>query len=137
MNDVDELDNEGIDYNDNTLGDNEDNAIADEGMVTVVIGRGKDRRKIKRVTRCMLHPLISSDVFTVGREKMRQKDLPALQLRRRKRQQREQKALHDNLYVFLQGLGNDFNDVLTKLDSGLLLPAKQRHTIAAQFNMFL
>ena len=43
-------------------------------------------------------------------------NLPAIRLRRKDREIRESKALHDNLYVFMEDLGGDFMAVFDYAD---------------------
>ena len=52
----------------------------------------------------------------VGKQKLMDMNLPAIRLRRKDREIRESKALHDNLYMFMEDLGGDFAVVFDYAD---------------------
>ena len=136
---VDQLEDDDLD----AKGDDNNNANQTTGQVassetprTITIGTGSNSRKVLRVVRRHLHELASKDAFLAGEIKMRDKDIPALRKRRHVRQKREHTALHEDLYKFLQQLGNDFHGVMSNIDRMHSLPMKHRHTMAAELRNY-
>ncbi|KAI2493282.1 hypothetical protein MHU86_21241 [Fragilaria crotonensis] len=87
----------------------QDTSTEEEVMV------GKNARKVKKVA---LSPLATVDLHEVGRAKMISMDLPARRYRRKMREERERKALHQNLYEFMNGLTSETGTLMNELEDG-------------------
>ena len=87
----------------------EETATEEEVMV------GKNSRKVKKVA---LSPLSTVDLHEMGRAKMMSMDLPARRYRRKMREERERKALHQNLFEFMNGLTSETGMLMNELEDG-------------------
>ena len=87
----------------------QDDTTEEEVMV------GKNARKVKKVA---LSALATVDLHEVGRAKMISMDLPARRYRRKMREERERKALHQNLYEFMNGLTSETGTLMKELEDG-------------------
>jgi hypothetical protein len=89
----------------------------DEGMVAVgEIQVSGQKKALKNMTKVSVHKIALENIYMVGKPKFMDMNLPAIRLRRKVREIRESKALHDNLYVFMEDLGGDFTAVFDYAD---------------------
>ena len=98
---------------------------------------GKTRKKL-RVAKVEMSKFADSDTYATGKKKLAQQDLPVVRRRRKQRQIRERKALHDNLFEFQMSIRVDFQKVMDRLKRAMTEPEKphrcQRYVLAKKIN---
>jgi hypothetical protein len=117
---------------------NEPNETNEASQATEVV-MNVGTKKIK-ITKAKLHPLISRDLFVEGVKKMEQMNIPAVRFQKKCRQKREQCGLHDDLYKFMQSMGDNYDEVSNKIKSAndnekansLINCRSRRHNLAKQ-----
>jgi hypothetical protein len=92
--------------------------------------------KLKKVSKVAISKFANMDTYSDGRNKLEKLDLPLVRRRKQQREEREQQALHDNLFDFQCNIGSDFEAVMTRLDNALkenLQPGfGQRHSMSSE-----
>ena len=105
----------------------------DEEMVAVSeVHVGGQKKALKNVTKVGVHKIALENIYMVGKQKLMDMNLPAIRLRRKDREIRESKALHDDLYVFMEDLGGDFMAVFDYADQAQEATGlSRRHKLAS------
>jgi hypothetical protein len=86
----------------------------EESEVDVVEISEKGKKKKIKLFKVMMSQFADMDTYTVGQDKLSKIDLPLIRLKRKQREEREQRALHDNLYNFQTNIGSDFGAVIAQ-----------------------
>jgi hypothetical protein len=75
----------------------------DEEMVAVSeVHVGGQKKALKNVTKVGVDKIVLENIYMVGKQKLVDMNLPAIRLQRKDREIRQSKALHDNLYMFME-----------------------------------
>lgn len=120
-----------------TVSDDEVEEAAAVGDETEEVQLGKSKKKL-RVSKVPMSKFADTDTYQTGHKKLKSQDLPAVRRRRKRRQVRERKALHDNLFEFQMSIGDDFQSVRDSLRRAMTEPEKphrcQRYALVTKMN---
>ena len=101
------------------------------GEEQIEVGKKKQKQKVAKVA---VSKFANIDTYRTGYEKLKKQDLPATRRRRKGREKRERKALHDNLFEFQTNMGSNFSTIMERCRRAINEPElegqQERHLIA-------